>query len=131
MAEPRWITDGVVHAIHDRQLAEHGGMSDVRDADLLASALARPRHLHAYTDPKPDVAALAASYALGIIKNPPFFAGNKRTGYVLCRTLLKLNGVDIGAADMEKYQTFIGVADGSITEDQLSQWIRSKLVKTR
>jgi death on curing protein len=131
MEEPRWIKDEVALAIHERQLAEHGGMSGVRDAGLLASALARPRNLFAYSESKPDVAALAASYALGIIKNHPFLDGNKRTGYVLCRTFLRLNGSDIDAADIDKYQTFIGVADGSIDEAELAAWIRSKLVRSR
>jgi death-on-curing protein len=129
MSEPLWIRDDVVLAIHERQLAEHGGMSGVRDAGLLASALARPRNLFAYGNPAPDIAALAASYAVGVIKNHPFLDGNKRTGYVLCRTFLKLNGFDIDASQIDKYQTFIGIADGSVSEDDLATWIRSKLVR--
>jgi death-on-curing protein len=129
MSEPHWIRDDVVLAIHERQLAEHGGMSGVRDAGLLASALARPRNLYAYGNPAPDIAALAASYAVGVIKNHPFLDGNKRTGYVLCRTFLKLNSFDIDASQIDKYQTFVGIADGSVSEDDLATWIRSKLVK--
>jgi death-on-curing protein len=128
MSEPRWIHDRVVRAIHSRQLAEHGGLEGIRDEGMLSSALARPRNLFAYTEPKPDFAAMAAAYAFGIVKNHPFVDGNKRTGYVLCRTFLKLNGRDVDATDVEKYQTFLAVADGSLGEEQLAQWIRSKLV---
>lgn len=127
MSEPCWILENAVRAIHLRQLSEHGGLEGVRDAGLLSSALARPKNLYAYTSRKPDTAALAASYAFGLIKNHPFFDGNKRTAYVVCRTFLKLNGHDFVAPDLEKYQTFLGIADGSLTEEQLADWIRSHL----
>lgn len=128
MQEPKWLKEKVVTAVHSRQLAEHGGMDGVRDAGLLSSALARPRNVFAYTTPKPDLATLAAAYAYGIIKNHPFVDGNKRTGYVLCRTFLKLNGNDIDATDIEKYQMVIAAADGSLSEEQFASWLREKLV---
>jgi death-on-curing protein len=127
MQEPRWIQEKVVRAIHLRQLAEHGGLEGVRDAGLLSSALARPRNLFAYSNPKPDIAALAASYAFGIVKNHPFVDGNKRTAYVTFRTFIKLNGQDIDATDVEKYRTFAGVADGTLDEQHLAEWIHSQL----
>jgi len=89
MKEPTWILDEVVEAIHLRQIAEHGGSEGVRDTGLLSSALARPKNLFAYSNPKPDLAALAASYAFGIVKNHPFVDGNKRTAYVVCGTFLE------------------------------------------
>ena len=127
MEEPRWLLDEVVTAIHKRQLAEHGGLDGIRDPGMLSSALARPKNVFAYSQPKPDLATLAAAYAFGINKKHPFIDGNKRTAYVLCRTFLLLNGRDIEASDVEKYQTFIGVADGSIDELPLAEWIRSRL----
>jgi death on curing protein len=128
MEEPRWLKENVVAAIHQRQLAEHGGLDGVRDPGMLSSALARPRNTFAYTQPKPDLATLAAAYAFGIIKNHPFIDGNKRTAYVLCRTFLKLNGQDIDATEVEKYQTVVAVADGSLSEEGFAEWIRSKVV---
>ena len=129
MDQPRWILDEVVLAVHRRQLAEHGGLDGVRDTGLLSSALARPKNLFAYTNPKPELAALAASYAYGVIRNHPFVDGNKRTGYVLARTFLKINGADIDASDIDKYATFLGVAEGSISEDALAEWIRQHFAK--
>ena len=128
MKEPAWLLDEVVTAIHSRQLAEHGGLDGIRDPGMLSSALARPKNAFAYSEPKPDIAALAAAYAFGIIKNQPFVDGNKRTAYVLCRTFLKLNGHDIDATDIEKYQTFLAVAERALDESQLAQWIRLKQV---
>lgn len=128
MDEPQWILDEVVRAIHMRQLAEHGGMDGVRDAGLLSSALSRPRNLFAYSSPKPDLPSLSASYAFGLIRNHPFIDGNKRTGYVLARMFLKINGADIIATDAEKYLTFLGVAEGSVSEESLADWIRHHLI---
>jgi len=131
MKEPRWLKDAVVPAIHRRQLAEHGGLDGIRDAGMLSSALARPKNSFAYSNPKPDFSALAASYAFGIVKNHPFVDGNKRTAFVVCRTFLKLNGHDINATEIEKYLEFVGVAEGSVSEETLADWIRGRLVNYR
>jgi death-on-curing protein len=131
MPEPVWVREDVARAIHLRQLAEHGGAVGVRDDRLLQSALSRPKNQWAYSQPRPDLAALAASYAFGIIKNHAFVDGNKRTGYVVCRTFLLLNGHDIDATQEEKYAAFLSVAGGDMNEPQLARWIRSKLRRTR
>jgi death-on-curing protein len=124
---PLWVRDDVVFAIHSRQLAEHGGQEGIRDENLLRSALARPLNMWAYGDPRPDVAALAAAYAFGIARNHAFVDGNKRTAYVVGRTFLRLNGYDIGAAPAEKYIAFLRLAEGSLDEAGLGNWIRDHL----
>ncbi len=131
MREPHWIRGDVALAIHRRQLAEHGGIDGIRDAGLLESALARPQNLWAYSDPKPDISALAASYSFGIIKNHPFLDGNKRTGYVVCRTLLVLNGQDIDATQEQKYEAFLSVASDEIDEAGLVDGLRSVLIRSK
>lgn len=122
--EPAWIRHDTVRAIHLRQLAEHGGSEGVRDEGLLDSALARTKNLLAYSDEPPALAALAAAYAMGLVKNHPFVDGNKRTAYVVCRVFLILNGNDIQAPKETKYLTFLGAADGSLSENELADWIR-------
>ncbi len=129
--EPHWLLDALVPAIHRRQLAEHGGLDGLRDANMLSSALARPKNLWDYSNPKPDVSALAASYAFGIARNHPFVDGNKRTAFVACRTFMKLNGYDIDASESEKYFIFLHVADGSLSEEELVEWLRSHLTVIR
>ena len=126
MAEISWLLEETVRAIHQRQIAEHGGTSGVRDEGLLISALARPRNRLAYGE-EPDLAALAASYAFGIGRNHPFVDGNKRTALVAARTFLRLNGVILAASQEEKYLIFFHLAEGSVSEDQLSAWIRQHL----
>lgn len=117
----------MVRAIQLRQLAEHGGAVGLRDAGLLESALARPKNLWAYSDVNPDIAALAGSYAFGIVKNHPFVDGNKRTGFVVMRTFLLVNGKDIDASHEEKYATFLSLANGTPDEANLASWIREHL----
>lgn len=129
MKKPIWIREDAVLAIHARQVTEHGGDAGVRDAGLLDSALNRPRNLLAYAAPKPDVPALAAAYAYGIARNHPFVDGNKRTAYVVCRTFLLVNARDTDAPAAEKYLTFLKLAEGTLSENNLAEWIRGHLSK--
>jgi death-on-curing protein len=107
--------------VNDEQLAEHGGISGVRDPGLLESALARPRNRYAYD--KASLHALAASYAHGIAKNHPFFDGNKRTSLVVAELFLNLNGIELTASDEAVVLTWLKLAAGEITEKELESWI--------
>jgi death-on-curing protein len=121
MSEPNWVDLEVVLAIHDEQLAEHGGQAGVRDAGLLESALARARNQHAYG--QDSIAHLAACYAFGISRNHPFLDGNKRTSLVVAELFLELNGLRLTATDAACVATFLALAAGDLTEEQLAEWI--------
>lgn len=123
-----WISKPLALAIHERQLAEHGGASGTRDEGLLDSALARPQQFHAYGEPPPDMADLAASLAYGVARNHPFVDGNKRTAAVVCEVFIELNGGSLTADDLELYSQYIGLAEGSIDEAGFAQWLRSHIV---
>ena len=119
----RWVSVDVVLAVHDEQLAEHGGIKGLRDESLLLSALARPQNLAAYGTP--DVADLAASYAVGIARNHAFIDGNKRTALVVAAgVFLPLNGYKLTASDGETVRVMLSVADGSMAEQELALWFR-------
>jgi death on curing protein len=122
--EPVWVTVELTRAIHERQLAEHGGGSGIRDEGLLQSALGRPQQLLNYGGAEVDLAALAAAYAFGIARNHPFVDGNKRTAYVVCRTFLVLNGWDMVGLLADRYPVFLGLAEGSVDEATLADWLR-------
>jgi death on curing protein len=122
-----WLLEETVRAIHHRQIAEHGGSEGLRDEGLLSSALARPQNLLAYGEAPPDLASLAAAYAYGIARNHPFVDGNKRTALVTARTFLLLNGVDLNATQDDKFLTFVSLAHGSISEEELAAWIRKRI----
>jgi death-on-curing protein len=127
MTEIVWLLEETLIAIHHRQVAEHGGSGGSRDAGLLSSPLARPQNLLAYGQPPPDKAALAAAYAYGIARDHPFIDGNKRTALVATRTFLLLNGVNLDTSQDEKYLTFLQLAEGTLNEDQLADWIRKHI----
>lgn len=121
-----WIDAAVIDAVHDAQLAEHGGLAGTRDAGMLASALARAQNLALYGTP--DAAALAAAYGYGISRNHAFIDGNKRTGFVAAELFLALNGSELVANDSECVLTMLQVAAGEITEDAFAAWIRAHCV---
>lgn len=118
-----WIDPAVLDAVHEEQLAEHGGAPGVRDAGLFESALARPRNLSAYGDP--DAAALAAAYGHGLARNHPFIDGNKRTAFVAVELFLALNGLELQASDEDCVMTMLALAAGELTEERFADWIRS------
>jgi death-on-curing protein len=122
-----WLLEETIIAIHQRQISEHGGSEGLRDQGLLASALARPQNLLAYAQPRPDLTALAAAYAYGIARDHPFVDGNKRTALVAARTFLLVNGANLEASQNEKYLTFLQLAQGTLTEEQLADWIRKRV----
>ena len=122
--EPIWISDELVEAIHERQIAEHGGGSGIRDRSMMESALARPQQRFAYEE-SADIPSLAAAYAFGIARNHPFVDGNKRTAYVVCRTFLVLNGWDLVGSLSDRYPVFLSLAAGELTEEALTDWLRT------
>ena len=124
----KWVTHSVVLAIHEEQIAEHGGTPGIRDMGLLESALARPQNLAAYGDP--DLAAMAAAYAFGIARNHPFLDGNKRTSYVVTLVFLRLNGSDVQADEASRLDMWLRLAAGDVTEESSTTWLRSRLVAT-
>jgi len=123
--EPVWVQIEVALAVHDRQLAEHGGGTGVRDAGLLVSALARPQNQWAYG--VDDICALAAAYAFGIARNHPFIDGNKRTAWVLARLFLALNAVTILFDAADAIRTVLALAAGDLSEEELADWFRTRI----
>jgi death-on-curing protein len=121
-----WLLEETIMAIHQRQIAEHGGGEGLRDEGLLSSALAQSQNLFEYGQPRADLAALAAAYAYGLARYHPFVDGNKRTALVAARTFLSLNGDNLEAGQDEKFLTFQRVAEGSLTEEELADWIQKR-----
>ncbi len=117
-----WLSSQLILAIHDEQLAEHGGSVGLRDPGLLESALARPLNRAGYGEP--DVAELAAVYALAIALNHPFIDGNKRTAFVALDLFLRLNGRRFTAGDAESVVMFLAMAAGEIPDDEFIAWVR-------
>jgi death-on-curing protein len=122
MSEPIWLTRQIVVAIHDEQLAIHGGASGLRDEGMLESALDRPRNKWAYENA--ELAELAAAYAFAIARNHPFVDGNKRSSLLAIYTFLGLNGLDFVVPEAEAAAVILAMAAGEISEESLTRWIR-------
>ena len=123
--EPVWLDSRLALAIHDRQLAEHGGPSGVRDPGALESALARPRNQWEYG--QDDLCQLAAAYAFGLARNHPFTDGNKRTAWVIARTFAMLNGLELAFSALEAIGVVQSLAAGELAEDELADWFRQHM----
>ncbi len=126
--EPHWLDAKDAIAIHDRQLAEHGGPGGVRDETLLESALARPINKWNYGDD--DWASLAASYAYGLARNHPFIDGNKRTSWVLARLFLMLNGLTLNFDKADATWVMQQLAAGKLSEEEMTDWFRQHIEKS-
>ena len=124
----RWVTLPVAHAIHDRQLAEHGGLSGIRDRGAVESALARPQNLAAYGEP--DAASLAAAYVCGLARNHGFSDGNKRTAWVVARLFLADNGLRLRFDPAEAVRTVEAAAAGALAEEDVAAWFRDRLTSS-
>jgi len=122
--EPLWLERKALLTMHEAQIREHGGGYGVRDKGLLESALARPIQLFNYGE-SPDLCQLAAAYGFDVAKNHPFVDGNKRTAFQCMFVFLYINDIEITATEVDAVITMLGVADGSIGEKQLADWLRA------
>ncbi|MEA3643601.1 MAG: type II toxin-antitoxin system death-on-curing family toxin [Lamprobacter sp.] len=123
MSEPIWLRTDVILAIHRRLLADHGGLTGLRDAGLLDSALGRPKQLLAYGSP--DLYALAAAYAVGLVRNHPFVDGNKRIAFMSAYVFLARHGLTLIASEDDAAQAVLRLAAGDMQEAQFAQWLRA------
>lgn len=122
-SQPRWVLPEVVSAIHQMLIAEHGGLPGIRDQGLLDSALARPRQQAAYGK-KNSVFQLAAAYSYGLARNHPYADGNKRIALTVAAVFLEINGHSLNAPETEAVIVYQKLADGTLTEEALAEWIR-------
>lgn len=127
MTEPSWLSEEIIIAIHDEQLAIHGGGAGLRDAGMLASALERPINKWAYEGA--GLPELAAAYAFGLAKNHPFIDGNKRTALLALYAFLFINDVDFIVPEADAAAIILALAAGEVEEEGLTRWIRDNWPK--
>ena len=123
MKEPQWGLRETVLALHDRLLAEFGGLSGLRDEGLLDSALERPRHRMAYG--KPSLFELAAAYAFALVRNHPFLDGNKRIGFATAIIFLEVNGYRFTASEVEATIKTLALAASDLDEPGYAAWLKA------
>ena len=115
-------------SIHSAAIARFGGLDGVRDEGLLESALAQPFQSFGGQELYPTLAEKAASYAFGIASNHPFADGNKRTATAVMGAFLRMNGCHFKPKHEDLLSVMLGVANGSVSRDQLEEWVVSQLV---
>lgn len=123
----KWLTEEIIHAVHRRSLADHGGADGLRDAGLLDSALQKAKQRYHYE--KPDMFDLASAYATGIIKNHAFVDGNKRTAFYAAYVFLGLNGYELTADEDETTAIVLALAASEVSEQEFSAWLKAKSEK--
>ncbi len=123
MNSPRWITREECEALHELMVSKFGGLLGVRDEHLLESALAKPQNQHAYGSS--SLMDLAASYASGIVKNPPFVDGNKRAGFMMAAGFIELNGYRFEASEADAVIHTLALAASEMTESAYAAWLET------
>ncbi|VAW49846.1 Death on curing protein, Doc toxin [hydrothermal vent metagenome] len=126
MNQPKWLMQSVIETIHDLQIAEHGGLSGIRDESLLNSALTRPQNLYEYE--QADLYELASAYASALVRNHPFVDGNKRTAFLASYVFLNINGIIFTAPEAETTAIVIALASGDIDQVQYATWLKQHSV---
>jgi death-on-curing protein len=122
VSEPVWIKKAALLKAHTLALAEDGGLEGIREEGLLDSALARARNLYVY-EGVGDIRRLAVSYAVGILRNHPFFDGNKRAAFIALNIFLNLNGLRLKVDPSEAAGVFFAAAAGETSEEVLCAWV--------
>jgi death-on-curing protein len=126
MIQFRFLGIETIIAIHDQQLAVHGGLAGVRDMNAQLSARARPEHILAY-EPDADVARIAAAYAFGLARNHAFSDGNKRSAFMAMAVFLSDNGYVLQASDKDCLPIMLRLAAGDLSEADVAAWLRANL----
>ena len=116
-----------VFAVHDKQLAVHGGLGGVGNLSAVESALERAKSLEAYGNPAPDAADLAAAYIYGLASGHGFNDGNKRTAWVIGRLFLMMNKQTLVFEPLDAINFMMAVAAGTMPEPEVAHWIRQRL----
>jgi death on curing protein len=124
VTEPEFLEVDDVLAIHDEALSAFGGSAGVRDAGLLASAVAMPRASFGGELLHEDLFAMAAAYAFHIAQNQPFIDGNKRTAILAAAVFLSLNSVEIPEATDDLYDAMIGIAERRLGKEDIAAVLR-------
>jgi death-on-curing protein len=124
---PRWLTVGLILALHERLIVDFGGRPGLRDKSMLESAIERPHNLALYG--RVSLFDLAAAYAFGLVKNHPFIDGNKRVSWMAATIFMETNGYICRAGEVDAAVKVLGLAAGELTQKQFAFWLRKVCVR--
>jgi death-on-curing protein len=121
------LTVAEVAALHEKLIAATGGLSGIRDTELLESAVMNCYQSFGDDDLYPTVIEKAARMAFGICKNHPFADGNKRTAVAAMLVILRVNDVSLSYTQPELAALGLGIADGGIDYEGVAAWIHAHM----
>ena len=99
----------------------------VRDAGLLAAAVARPRMTVFGDDAYPTFEDKAAALLHSLVRNHALVDGNKRLAWSATRTFYLLNGVDLTYSVDEAEALMLSAASGRLDVPEISAWLVAHL----
>ena len=119
MSPMPFLTLDEVLMVHADQIDRYGGSPGVRDLGLLQSAIAQPQSSFGGQLLHSTVFEMAAAYLFHLVSNHPFVDGNKRTALVISLLFLRLNSWKLSCSPDDLYETFMKLAEGSLSEEDL------------
>lgn len=125
----RYLSLEEVLELHRLVLQQSGGLHGVRDLGGLESAVAQPQMTFGGQDLYPCLPTKAAALAFSLIRNHPFFDGNKRIGHLAMEMFLVLNGHELDAGVDEQERIILGLAAGELRCEEFAEWVRSTMRK--
>ena len=112
-----------IKLLHQLMAEETGGSVGVRDEGLLESAIESAFATFDGFELYPSKEEKAAKLGYSLVSNHAFVDGNKRIGVYVMLSFLELNGIHIESSDEDVIELGLGVADGSMSQDDVLKWI--------
>ena len=117
------FTNEKVKLLHQLMAEATGGSVGVRDEGLLDSAIEGAFATFDGVELYQTKEEKAAHLGYSLISNHAFVDGNKRIGVYVMLSFLELNGIHIESSDEDIVAMGLGVADGSMNQDDILSWI--------
>jgi death-on-curing protein len=126
MSGPVFLSLDQVLELHLRLARVYGGTVGVRDAGLLLSAIEQPRAMFEGRWLHPRLPDMAGAYLFHLVRNHPFFDGNKRIGAAAAVIFLDLNGRELDADQEGLADLATRVAIGRAGKTDAAAFFRSR-----
>ena len=118
------LTKEQVVLLHEKLIERYGGIKGIREEGLLDSALHAPFHSFGGIEAYPTLLGKAARLCYGLVKNHPFYDGNKRIGALVLLTTLDLNKLEITMTSEELEEEILSLAGGEISFEAFLNWVQ-------
>jgi death-on-curing protein len=120
----KFLSFAEILEIHQDQINRYGGKPEIRDIELLKSAVGMPSATYGAKYMHTDIYEMAAAYLFHLTKNHPFTDGNKRVGAVSALIFLIINGYDFTAPEDDFAEMVLNVAKGKLNKADITIFIR-------